>query len=119
MPKQSRLDTPGTLHHIIARGNERRNIFEDERICKEFLIRLGGILAGAGTSCYAWAIIPNHFDLFLRTGTIPIATVMRRLLTGYAMYFNRRHRRYGRLFQNRYKSITILRMSPYTFLEPS
>jgi putative transposase len=69
MPRQSRLDTPGALHHIIARGNERRIIFEDRRDCREFLIRLGDILSGTGTICYAWAIIPNHFHLFLRTGT--------------------------------------------------
>lgn len=112
MPRQSRLDAPGALHHIIARGNERRNIFEDRKDCTEFLVRLGDILSGTGTLCYAWAIIPNHFHLFLRTGTVPISTVMRRLLTGYAMYFNRRHRRYGHLFQNRYKSI-LCQEDPY------
>ena len=112
MPRQSRLDTPGALHHIIARGNERRKIFEDKKDCKEFLIRLGDILSGTGTICYAWAIIPNHFHLFLRTGTFPISTIMRRLLTGYAMYFNRRHHRYGHLFQNRYKSI-LCQEDPY------
>jgi putative transposase len=105
MPRQSRLDTPGALHHIIARGNEKRIIFKDKKDRNEFLDRLGNILSHTQTICYAWAIIPNHFHLFLRTGTFPIATVMRRLLTGYAMYFNRRHRRYGHLFQNRYKSI--------------
>jgi len=112
MPRQSRLDTPGALHHIIARGNERRKIFEDKKDCKEFLTRLGDILSGTETMCYAWAIIRNHFHLFLRTGTFPIATIMRRLLTGYAMYFNRRHRRYGHLFQNRYKSI-LCQEDPY------
>jgi len=112
MPRQSRLDTPGALHHIIARGNERRKIFEDKRDCKEFLIRLGDILSGTETICYAWAIIPNHFHLFLRTGSFPVSTIMRRLLTGYAIYFNRRHRRYGHLFQNRYKSI-LCQEDPY------
>ena len=47
----------------------------------------------------------NHVHLLLRTGTAPIASIMRRLLTGYAVRLNRRHRRYGHLFQNRYKSI--------------
>ena len=97
------MDTPGGLHHIIARGNERRRIFEDKKDRQEFLIRLDDILTSTGTICYAWAIIPSHFHIFLRTGTFPIATIMRRLLTGYAMYFNRRHRRYGHLFRNRYK----------------
>jgi hypothetical protein len=49
--------------------------------------------------------MPNHFHLLLKTGMTPVATVMRRLLTGHAVYFNRRHRRFGHLFQNRYKSI--------------
>jgi hypothetical protein len=46
----------------------------------------------------------NHVHLLLKTGLAPIATVMRRLLTGYAVNFNHRHKRHGQLFQNRYKS---------------
>jgi len=67
------------------------------------------------TRCYAWALIPNHFHLLLRTGNVPLATVMRRLLTGYAITYNLRHRRWGHLFQNRYKSI-LCQEEPY-FLE--
>jgi REP element-mobilizing transposase RayT len=69
------------------------------------LQRLGKLLRETETRCYAWALIPNHFHLLLKTGNAPIATIMRRLLTGYATGFNRRHRRSGHLFQNRYKSI--------------
>jgi putative transposase len=67
--------------------------------------RLGEILQETKTVCYAWALIPNHFHLLLRTAAVPISTVMRRLLTGYALWYNRRHRRHGHLFQNRFKSI--------------
>jgi len=112
MPRQARLDAPGALHHVIGRGNERRRIFKDAKDRKEFLARLGEIFSGTETICYAWALIPNHFHLLLRTGTQPMATVMRRLLTGYAIYFNRRHHRYGHLFQNRYKSI-LCQEDPY------
>ena len=115
MPRQSRIDAPGALHHIIARGNEKRKIFEDTLDRQQFLDRLGDFLSTTHTMCYAWALIANHFHLLLRTGSVPIATVMRRLLTGYAIYFNRRHRRYGHLFQNRYKSI-LCQEDPY-FLE--
>ena len=115
MPRQSRIDAPGALHHIIARGNEKRKIFTDKLDRQQFLSRLGDILTNTQTTCYAWALIPNHFHLLLRTATFPIATVMRRLLTGYAIYFNRKHRRYGHLFQNRYKSI-LCQEDPY-FLE--
>jgi putative transposase len=115
MPRQSRIDAPGALHHIIARGNEKRKLFEDKKDYQEFIARLGDVLSHTQTICYAWALMPNHFHLFLRTGTVPIATIMRRLLTRYAVYFNRRHRRFGHLFQNRYKSI-LCQEDPY-FLE--
>ena len=105
MPRKSRIDAPGALHHIIARGIERRQIFESDADRDNFLARLGGILKETETGCYAWALIPNHFHLLLRTGTVSISTIMRRLLTGYALWYNRRHRRNGHLFQNRYKSI--------------
>jgi hypothetical protein len=54
----------------------------------------------------------NHVHLLLKTGLVPVATVMRRLLTGYAQQFNRRHRRHGQLFQNRYKSF-LCQLDPY------
>lgn len=105
MPRKARIDAPGALHHIIVRGIDRRKIFFDDADRDDFLERLGGILSGSNTPCFAWAFMPNHLHLLLRTGTAPIAILMRRLLTGYAVRFNRRHRRHGHLFQNRYKSI--------------
>jgi putative transposase len=57
-----------------------------------------------GIECFAWAFMSNHFHLLLRTGSVPIAVLMRRLLTGYAGWFNKKYKRHGQLFQNRYKS---------------
>ena len=105
MPRQSRIDAPGALHHIIARGIERSEIFKDDADRENFVERFGKIMEDTETRCYAWALIPNHFHLLLKTGSAPIATVMRRLLTGYAISHNKRHQRHGHLFQNRYKSI--------------
>ena len=82
MPRKARIDAPGALHHIIYRGIERRRIFYDNADRDDFVKRLSVILSDTATPCYAWALIPNHFHLLLRTGTVPIATVMRRLLTG-------------------------------------
>ena len=124
MPRKSRIDAPGALHHIIVRGIERRKIFIDDRDRNSFLDRIGGIISETNTSCYAWALIPNHCHLLLRTGSVPIATVMRRLLSGHAGYFNKRHRRSGHLFQNRYKSILcqedsyLLELVRYIHLNP-
>ena len=124
MPRQARIDAPGALHHIIIRGIESKPIFRDERDKGNFLERLGSILSDTSTPCYAWALMTNHVHLLLRTGLVPIATVMRRLLTGYAQQFNRRHRRHGQLFQNRYKSILceedpyLLELIRYIHLNP-
>ena len=105
MPRLARLDAPGVLHHIIIRGIERRMIFKDDQDRENFLERLGKLLPETETICYAWALIPNHAHFLLRSGPGGISYLMQRLLTGYAVYFNRRHRRHGPLFQNRYKSI--------------
>lgn len=105
MPRNARIDAPGALHHIICRGIERGKIFKDDIDRNNFVDRLGNILSKTKTPCFAWALIPNHFHLLLRTANVPITTIMRRLLTGYAVSFNRRHRRSGHLFQNRFKSI--------------
>jgi REP element-mobilizing transposase RayT len=124
MPRKARIDTAGALHHIIVRGIERRKIFYDNDDRDNFLERLGTVLTDTDTPCYAWALMPNHAHLLLKTGTTPIATVMRRLLTGYAVSFNNRHRRHGQLFQNRYKSILcqedlyLLELVRYIHLNP-
>jgi REP element-mobilizing transposase RayT len=105
MPRKARIDAPGALHHIIIRGIERRRIFSDDKDRDNFVDRLGDIVTDTETFCFGWALIPNHAHLLLRTGKTSLTTVMRRLLTGYAVSYNRRHRRHGQLFQNRYKSI--------------
>ncbi len=86
--------------------------------------RLEENLLESQTPCYAWALMPNHFHLLLRTGNVPIAKVMSRVLSGYAGSFNRRYRRAGHLFQNRYKSILcqediyLLELVRYIHLNP-
>jgi len=104
MPRKARIDAPGALHHIIIRGIERKAVFKDNADRENYIERLGGILKETETGCYAWVLMKTHIHLLLKTGLAPIATVMRRLLTGYAVSYNRRHRRHGHLFQNRYKS---------------
>lgn len=124
MPRQARLDAPGALQHVMARGIEHRKIFWDDKDRSSFLERLAVILEETQTQCYAWALIPNHFHLLLRTGPTFLSTVMSRLITGYAVTFNIRHRRSGHLFQNRYKSVIceedayLLELIRYIHLNP-
>ena len=105
MPRLARLDTPGIVHHIIIRGIERREIFRDNKDRNNMMDRLADLLPATHTDCYAWAFLSNHAHFLFRSGDTGLSTLMRRLLTGYVIRFNRRHRRHGQLFQNRYKSI--------------
>jgi REP element-mobilizing transposase RayT len=110
--RKARIDMSGALHHLMIRGIERNKIFRDDQDRDNFLDRLGKILVETKTPCYVWALLPNHVHLLLRTGRSPLATVMGRLLTGYAVTFNHKYKRHGQLFQNRYKSI-LFQEDPY------
>jgi putative transposase len=107
MPRGPRLDAPHVLHHVMVRGLERRVIFRND-IDRTDLVARVAVLAEAGAwTVYAWALLPNHAHLLVRTGARSLPRSMRSLLTGYAGAFNRRHHRVGHLFQNRYKSIVV------------
>ncbi|RJX27755.1 MAG: hypothetical protein C4531_13010 [Desulfurivibrio sp.] len=105
MPRQARLDVPGTLHHVIIRGIEKRQIVDDLEDRELFVSRMGKLAVETGTTVYAWALLTNHAHILLRSGAEGLPRFMRRFLTGYAVTYNRRHNRHGHLFQNRYKSI--------------
>ncbi|MBK8869471.1 MAG: transposase [Elusimicrobia bacterium] len=89
----------------MARGIERRAIFSDPPDYQEFIERLEESLKKSACRCLAWVLMPNHFHLLIQAGKEGTPPLMRRLMTGYAGYFNWRHRRSGHLFQNRYKAI--------------
>ena len=124
MPRQPRLDAPGTLHHVMGRGIERTKIFSNKTDQEDFLHPLAQLCEGGALIVYAWALLPTHVHLLVRTGTQPLSMSMRRLLTGYVINFNLRHRRHGHLFQNRYKSIVceddpyLLELTRYIHLNP-
>ncbi|MDH4318654.1 MAG: transposase, partial [Desulfobulbaceae bacterium] len=105
MPRYARLDAPGTLHHVIIRGIERRRIVNDDEDRMNFTSRMGGIASDTGTIIYAWALMTNHAHILLRSSEFGLSRYMRRILSGYALIYNLRHQRHGHLFQNRYKSI--------------
>jgi REP element-mobilizing transposase RayT len=100
------------------------DIFLDDADRSSFLRRFALLLNETGTECLAWALMRNHVHLLLRPKREKLSTFMRRLLTGYAVTFNLRHRRSGHLFQNRYKSIVceedpyLLQLVRYIHLNP-
>ena len=112
MPRQPRLDAPGALHHVMGRGIERTNLFRTDADRGDFMDRLSQLCLEGSLVVYAWSLLSNHFHLLVRTGRQPISRSMKKLLTGYVVNFNLRHKRSGHLFQNRYKSI-ICEEDPY------
>ena len=112
MPRRARLDTPGALHHVIIRGIDKCDLFVDTADRQRFIDKLAEYTAAGGCTVYAWALMTNHVHLLLKSGQLGLSWLMRKLLTWYAIYFNKRHNRTGHLFQNRYKSI-LCEEDPY------
>ncbi len=124
MPRTARIDLPDLLQHVIVRGVDRCDIFRDDVDRGRFLRSLSKLLVQTGTECLAWSLMTNHFHLLLRPRRTRLAPLMRRLLTGYALYFNLRYNRSGHLYQNRYKSFVcdedayLLELVRYIHLNP-
>jgi len=89
----------------MGRVIERRKIFLNSEDRNDFIARLQQLAEEGSMAVYAWALLENHFHLLCKTKKRPLSSSMRKLLTGYVVNFNKRHRRHGHLFQNRYKSI--------------
>ena len=105
MPRSARLDSPGVLHHVMGRGIEKTKIFLTDEDREDFISRLADLAEKQDMNIYAWVLLSNHFHLLCKTQNKPLASNMKKLLTGYVVNFNKRHKRHGHLFQNRYKSI--------------
>jgi REP element-mobilizing transposase RayT len=108
----------------MVRGNNKATIFSDDQDRNKFLQRLGENITEAKCSVYAWVLMSNHVHILFKSGKKGISAVMRKLLTWYAVYYNRRHKRTGHLFENRYKSILceedryLLALIRYIHLNP-
>ncbi len=112
MARQRRLNLPGAIYHLITRGLNKTALFKDNHDRDEFLRRLEKALAQTGCQCFAWVLMTNHIHLLVRSSEKALSQFARKLLTGYAIYFNHRHKRTGYLYQNRYKSI-LCQAEPY------
>jgi REP element-mobilizing transposase RayT len=112
------------MHHIMVRGINKSVLFSDDQDRQKFLERLAENIGEAKCAIYAWVLMTNHVHLLFKSGNKGISAVMRKLLTWYAVYYNRRHTRTGHLFENRYKSILcdedtyLLALIRYIHLNP-
>lgn len=106
MPRGPRFDVPGIVYHVICRGVERKEIFKSSKDYRFMLGKLATIAHEEQVKVYAFCLMPNHVHLMVKP-TIKLSTFMRRLLTSYALYFNKQYKRSGHLFQNRYASFSV------------
>jgi REP element-mobilizing transposase RayT len=105
--RHPRLELEAGIHHVYARGNERREIFNDDADRRQYLSRLADAVGRNRWRCLAYCLMPNHVHLLLETTRPNLGTGMRRLHGGYAQAFNARHERSGHLFQGRYGSVRV------------
>ncbi len=107
MPRPPRLEFPGAVYHVTARGNERRSIFRDDQDREDYLARIAFYRHKFRFRLLSYCLMTNHVHLAIRTAEAPLSRIMAGLHSSYTQRFNRRHRRVGHLFQGRYKSFLV------------
>ena len=108
MGRQARQLSNSGFYHVVLRGINHQHIFEDESDYIYFLKSLHGLKMDLVFEVYAYCLMSNHVHLLLREKQAgDISLIMKRLLTKYAMYFNRKYQRSGALIANRYKSVPV------------
>ncbi|MEK7752539.1 MAG: transposase, partial [Acidobacteriota bacterium] len=124
MPRNLRVQYPGAVYHVTARGNGRQAIFYDDADRERLLERLAESVESYGVRVYLYCLMSNHVHLVLETPGANLSRFMQSVLTGYTVYYNRRHKTCGHLFQGRYGAKLVggdeylLRLSRYVHLNP-
>ena len=124
MARKPRVHFPGAFYHVISRGNQRQDIFLDDKDLKAFLSYLSEYKIRYPFHLYAYSLMQNHFHLLMEVEKTPLGKVMQSLLFRYTRYFNKRYGKVGHLFQGRYKAIVcdkdayLLELIRYIHLNP-
>lgn len=107
MARSVRMDYPATFYHVLSRGNERRKIFRDQRDYERFIDTIGRMVGRYHIEVHAYVLMGNHYHLLLRTQEGNLSRAIQWLGLTYSVWFNRRHKRSGHLFQGRFKSFIV------------
>ncbi len=124
MSRPLRIEFPGAVYHVTARGNACNDIFLNDSDRQIFLTTLNWVVGRFGWICHAYCLMDNHFHLLIETPQANLSAGMRQLNGVYTQRFNRRHQRVGHLFQGRFKAIVVekdsylLELCRYIVLNP-
>ena len=124
MARPLRIVCPGAWYHVTARGNERRDIFRDDKDRVRFLQTLAEMVDRFGVRLHAYVLMSNHYHLLLEVCNPNLSQAAQWLNVSYSVWFNRRHNRSGHLFQGRFKSVVVqpdawgMSLSAYIHLNP-
>jgi len=105
MPRKPRIEFSGAFYHVIVRGNQKQIVFKNAADFQKYLLTLTVYKNRTGCRIYAYVLMNNHLHLLVETQDVPLSKVMQGVNQTYTMYFNRRYRTVGHLFQGRYKAI--------------
>lgn len=124
MGRKPRVHFPGALYHVIVRGNQRQATFRSDADRRRYLDLLNQYRTRYAFHLYAYVLMSNHVHLLLEVGETPLAKAMQGLQQSYTLYFNRKYKLVGHLFQGRYKDILcdrdayLLELVRYIHLNP-
>lgn len=107
MPRKPRVYAESKTYHVMMRGNERKTIFLDDEDQIRFLDTLHVKKKKGEFNLYAYCLMGNHVHLILSEGIDPLSLSMRRINTSFASYFNKKYKRVGHVFQDRFRSEPI------------
>jgi len=107
LARQLRIEYPGAFYHVFSRGNQKQLVFLSDEDLGFFLKCLRKAHEKFGVIIHVYCLMPNHFHIILETPLGNLSRAMHFLITNYTIYFNKKHKRVGHLFQGRFKSVLI------------
>jgi putative transposase len=105
MARKPRIEYEGAFYHVITRGNQRQKIFREASDYEKYQQYLTIYKNRHHYALYAYVLMGNHIHLLLETRDVPLSRIMQGINQSYTLFFNRKYREVGHLFQGRYKAI--------------
>ena len=113
MPRTARKKTESNIYHVMLRGINRQNIFEDDQDRLYFMSVLASCKKVSGFRLHAFVLMSNHIHLLLEPLDEALDMIFRRIGTRYAVWYNRKYQRAGHLFQDRFRSENVSTVQYY------